>query len=279
MQVFLSWSGDDSRSAAEALKPWLQRLFPGLEVWLSAHDIEAGTPWATVLHQQLRRTEFGLLCLTPENLTAPWILYEAGALAMSSKAGCVVPLLLDVAPEKLPAPLAQFQSVRADREGAWKVVRSLNTAQGDAVPEERLQQTFEHGWPDLARALGLDVRAQLQADVLVVTPTEAQLGNDQEVMTLRQKWRSFLRGGQKRIVFDLREVRWLSSVGLSFLFTALAVPKKEDAEVVAANLHPRVRDLFAMTHLLGHVRHFPTLEEALAYFETSPAAPKDPARG
>src|SRR5262249_20279544 len=115
MRAFLSWSGKKSHDAANALKPWLEKVLGGVQVWMSDHDIEAGTPWGTSLHEQLRHADFGILCLTPENLSAPWVLYEAGALAASSRAGCVVPYLLGVAPETLTPPLSLFQSAEAGR--------------------------------------------------------------------------------------------------------------------------------------------------------------------
>jgi hypothetical protein len=43
--------------------------------------------------------------------------------------------------------------------------------------------------------------------------------------------------------------------------------KRQEADVVLANLHPHVRAGFEATRLLELVRHFPTVEDALAYFE------------
>jgi anti-anti-sigma factor len=263
MRVFLSWSGGDSQRAAEALKPWLQRLLPGVEVWMSTHDIEAGTPWATVLHQRLRQADFGLLCLTDENLTAPWILYEAGALAMSSKVGCVVPLLLDVAPEKLPAPLAQFQGVRADAEGVWKILRSLNNAGGGGLEEERLREAFEKEWPSLAGSLGLDIKTSLRAGVLVVTPGSPQLLQEQQIQPLKDKVKELLRMGHKKIVLDFNEVRHFTSAALGVLLLG----GKQGADVVVVGSPPPLLQLLEQTKLSRIVRHFPALDDAFAYFD------------
>ena len=101
MQVFLSWSGESSKEMADALKPWLADVVPGLSVWMSDHDLEAGAAWGTELHEQLKRADFGILCVTRDNVNAPWMLYEAGALAVSTTTGCVVPYLRDVDPARL----------------------------------------------------------------------------------------------------------------------------------------------------------------------------------
>src|SRR3954469_20494730 len=80
-RVFISWSGDTSRQVAEALKDWLPEVIEGIEPWLSTQDLTAGMRWGSELASQLERTDFGVICLTPDNLQAPWILFEAGALA------------------------------------------------------------------------------------------------------------------------------------------------------------------------------------------------------
>jgi anti-anti-sigma regulatory factor len=268
MQLFLSWSGVESKRAADTLGPWLEKVCPGLQVWMSAHDIQAGTPWGTALHEQLKRADFGLLCLTPENLTSPWVLYEAGALAMSSKVGCVVPFLLDVGPEKLPAPLAQFQSVPADKEGTWKVLQRIKDAQGDAPVGEDLRKVFEHEWPDLARPLGLDARIDLRGDVLVVTPSPTGLESDDEVEALGKRLKALVHGGNKKVILDLAEVTTTTSMGLSLLWR-VATFWKQEAEVVLANVSPILQELFKTVGLHKAIKDTPSLDEAFAYLGRS----------
>jgi anti-anti-sigma factor len=233
---------------------------------MSTQDIQPGAPWGTALHEQLKRADFGLLCLTSENLAAPWILYEAGALAMSSKVGCVVPLLLDVCPEMLPAPLAQFQSVPADKEGTWRIFRSIRSAQGVVPAEEAWRQEFEREWPTLAGVLGLDLRTHLRGEVLVVTPSSKQMEKETEVHGLGDRIRALVRKGHQKVVLDLADVSTTSSMGLSLLLR-MSILWKQDAEVVLANVQPAVLQVFEVNRLLGHIKHFPKLEEAIAYLE------------
>jgi hypothetical protein len=51
------------------------------EPWLSAEDIEKGAKWNQVVSGELEKSNFAIICLTPENLGAPWLLFEAGALS------------------------------------------------------------------------------------------------------------------------------------------------------------------------------------------------------
>ena len=79
MKIFISWSGPRSKAMAEALKEWLPNVIQAVDPWVSSSDIDAGMRWTPALAEQLQQTQLGILCLTAENLNAPWLLFEAGA--------------------------------------------------------------------------------------------------------------------------------------------------------------------------------------------------------
>ncbi len=68
MKLFLSWSGEESRHVANCLKEWLLLLFPTLDIWVSSENINAGDRWSKKLGERLDDTNFGILCITKENL-------------------------------------------------------------------------------------------------------------------------------------------------------------------------------------------------------------------
>jgi len=96
--------------------------------WQSDKDIVAGGRWAVEIGRHLSESQFGIICLTRDNMLAPWLLFEAGALSKSLDASAVTPYLLDVEPSDLTGPLAQFQAKQASREPTFELVRSLNQA-------------------------------------------------------------------------------------------------------------------------------------------------------
>src|ERR1044071_9633221 len=114
MQVFISWSGDRSRAVAAALYDWLPNVLQAVEPWMSRANLQAGAEWSRNTLSALERSRLGLICLTPENIQSPWMLFEAGALARSSKEVTIYPYLFDLSPSALTGPLVQFQSVQAD---------------------------------------------------------------------------------------------------------------------------------------------------------------------
>jgi hypothetical protein len=49
------------------------------QTYMSDRDNEAGILWGENLSSELEASNFGIVCLTPNNLQAPWIPVEAGA--------------------------------------------------------------------------------------------------------------------------------------------------------------------------------------------------------
>jgi hypothetical protein len=49
--------------------------------------------------------------------------------------------------------LAQFQRVRADREGTFRLIREINGAREHVLETDRLRRAFDRWWPDLEMTL------------------------------------------------------------------------------------------------------------------------------
>lgn len=149
MDVFISWSGARSKALAQALSELLPDAIQNLKPWMSDRDISAGSRWAEELNKKLANTNFGVLCLTAQNVGAPWLLFEAGSLSKSVSSSSVVPYCLGVRSGDVPFPLAQFQGVDADEAGTKKLIKSLNSAAPAPMDETRLDRVFQRWWPDL----------------------------------------------------------------------------------------------------------------------------------
>jgi hypothetical protein len=150
MEIFISWSGARSGAMAEALKGWLPKIINATRPWLSSADIERGARWATDVASRLQSAKIGIICLTPSNLAAEWILFEAGALSKTLQNTFVCPLLIDLEPSDLKGPLAQFQAARATKEDIKRLIGTINSALGaDALPSSQVSEVFEVLWPSL----------------------------------------------------------------------------------------------------------------------------------
>lgn len=149
MNIFLSWSGESSKSVAAALDKWLKFVFPEVKTWMSDRAVEAGVRWGAELDRQLENTNLGVLCLSPDNLASPWMLFEAGALSKSVDKSRVVPYCISMLPEEVQGPLSRFQGVPADKEGTFKLLRGINAILENKRSDEDLARIFSKWWTDL----------------------------------------------------------------------------------------------------------------------------------
>lgn len=154
MKVFLSWSGKRSQAVAETLGPWMKAVVQSVEPWVSS-DMDRGVKWIDAINKSLDDHSFGILCVTPGNVSAPWLNYEAGALAKHlGDGGRVIPYLLDFRSESdLKQPLAQFNACVANKIGTWSLVKTLNNHAEFPQKDAALQESFEMWWPKLEASL------------------------------------------------------------------------------------------------------------------------------
>ena len=66
----------------------------------------------TEVASALDQMDFGIICVTSGSQHAPWLMFEAGALAKHLKSARVVPLYIDLGPTDVTGPLADWQGRR-----------------------------------------------------------------------------------------------------------------------------------------------------------------------
>lgn len=149
MRIFASWSGQASREIAVILKDWIPNVLQDAEVYVSSQDIGKGERWLNNVNVNLQEHNFGISIVTAENYIAPWILFEAGALAKSLN-GRLIPLLCGIDTIAMPNhPLTQFQyAVAPGKEEVFRFIQDINTASDKPLSDERLKATFEKWYPD-----------------------------------------------------------------------------------------------------------------------------------
>ncbi|HEX4806877.1 MAG TPA: TIR domain-containing protein [Conexibacter sp.] len=161
MKVFISWSGPLSHKVALALKDWLPSVLQVVEPYVSSEDIDKGARWSSDISKELEASSFGIICVTPDNLDAAWVNFEAGALSKSIERSRVAPFLFGVDRTAVQGPLLQFQSTLVEHDDVRKLIVSLNKAcNGSGLDETRLDEVFEVWWPHLqGRLQGLATEA------------------------------------------------------------------------------------------------------------------------
>jgi hypothetical protein len=153
--VFISWSGTRSKHVAAALNSWLPAILQSVKPWLS-QNIDKGARPLEEISKALDSIRVGISCLTPENLQAPWILYEGGALSkgIGEKSRLCTYLLGGLEPKDIPPPLGMFQHTRPTKNDTLDMLKSINKAvSDDPVPDGALEKLFEKMWPELENSI------------------------------------------------------------------------------------------------------------------------------
>ena len=143
--VFLSWSGERSRLVADFLRTWLSSVVQAAKPWMSESEIDKGTRWSSELTKMLDAIRIGIVCLTPENLTQPWLIFEAGALSkfIDERARLCTYLIGDLRSSEVLAPLGMFQDTKAIKEDTRRMVRTINrVVSDDPISDESLEAVF-----------------------------------------------------------------------------------------------------------------------------------------
>ena len=161
LDVFLSWSRARSRCLAQYLNYSLPTIVPDVQVFFSP-EIDAGKIWPNEMALAIRKSRFGILCITRENMLEPWLQFEAGALWGAAETNAVCPLLLNVSEAELPGTLRFFQARRFDKKDFKKLCEQLGRE--TQLDPERLRRNFKSVWP----VLESDVQGCLGA---LATPT------------------------------------------------------------------------------------------------------------
>lgn len=150
MKVFISWSGSLSKELGETLRDWLPAVLQAVAPYFTPSDIEKGTRWANDIAKELQSSSFGILCITRENISAPWILFEAGALSKRLEKTHNCPILLGISNADLSGPLKQFQGTAFDKNDVKQLINAINNRITEGkLNSKTLVTAFEIWWPDL----------------------------------------------------------------------------------------------------------------------------------
>lgn len=199
MNIFLSWSGKKSYLVAKAFETFLPYIFNGLDFYFSA-SMDKGVKWEPALDNALDKAEFGILCVTKENLSAPWLMYEAGALCKTAGAGFVTPFLLDIGPSELTGPLTQFQLTVFEKEDLKRLISRIDQRQPE---KERIGNKI---LPGQGKSM-LEIRFQAAYETFLEQPLTDALNAPDDAKSVTQKLLDLSKANQtllKDLLFELQ---------------------------------------------------------------------------
>ena len=194
MKIFISWSGERSRRIAETLKKWIPCVLQFTEPYCSSKDIDKGARWSNEIAKELDSTNFGILCVTKENVDSPWLNFEAGALSKSLEDSLVCPLLIDLEQSDISSnsPVSQFQMTKnLSREEIYQLLGSINSnSDGESIGDSVLSCTYNGLWSQFSNELEIAKADTGDADTdKEPTETDVQSTIEEMLQLLRSQQR------------------------------------------------------------------------------------------
>lgn len=156
MKVFVSWSGTLSKKVAQELKKWLPCIIQSIDVFYSPEDIEKGENWDSKISAELSECNYGIVCLTSENTNAPWINFEAGAIAKTLESR-VSALMVDIKTSEIQGPLKRYQATKLEKEDMWQLICDINKVTDVPLSADVLDSTFNAIWDSMYGAIKSDI--------------------------------------------------------------------------------------------------------------------------
>lgn len=209
MKVFISWSGNISWKVAVIFRDWLPSVIQSLEPYVSSEDIDKGARWSTDIAKELEDSTFGILCVTKENLEAPWLSFEAGALSKTMEKAFVTPFLFDIKRSEVQGPILQFQSTIFHKDDIKKMVQTLNKACGDTgISKQRLNKSFEVWYPTLEKELTEVKNESSNTNEEVITEDNNYSSEIlEEILELSRDNQKLLRNPDSKLYDDMEKVK------------------------------------------------------------------------
>lgn len=201
MKVFVSWSGSLSCNIAKILKKWIPCIIQSVDIFFSPEDIEKGDNWDKVLSSQLSECKYGIICLTSENNSAPWINFEAGAIAKSLDSK-VTALMVNIKPSDIKGPLARYQATKFEKKDFFQLIESINKELETPLDNLILRNAFEAMWgfieDEVNSIIGDFSKEGVSSDIEENNPIE-------EILQLLRKQNTILSNPQNIIPLDYIE--------------------------------------------------------------------------
>ena len=115
------------------------------------------------------------------------------------------------------------------------------------------------------------INVRIHEDIMVVTVLDAQISDLEQSNALRDELEGAIRAGRnQKIVIDLRNVEYMTSVGVMPLVAARRAAEELGGRTVLCNLNDLVAKVLTVTQLIvetrDHVRHFAVSEDLEAAF-------------
>lgn len=145
IKIFLSWSGKKSQELATLFKTYVTDILPKIDFYFSPDDLKGGEKWRQSIEEGLNNNTYGIIFLTPSNLTSKWVYFEAGAISKSTKQAKILPLLYQIDINEIGQPFSDYQCKMFSKDSILTTIYEMNECQANVykLPKDTIKRNFD----------------------------------------------------------------------------------------------------------------------------------------
>ena len=114
--------------------------------------------------------------------------------------------------------------------------------------------------------MDMDIVEQRYDSVLVLA-IKGKLAGSPETEILHEKVTDYLEDKIRNIVFDLKHVNRLSSMGIGAIMRCMMTIRTEGGDLRLTGLSDKVKNILSITHLVGVIKSYDSIKEAIVSFD------------
>ncbi|NOX36900.1 MAG: STAS domain-containing protein [Calditrichaeota bacterium] len=111
----------------------------------------------------------------------------------------------------------------------------------------------------------MKIKEKIEGDIAVLTISGNMMGGP-ETTALHDKVKSLIADGIKRVVIDLKGVKWINSSGLGTLMACMSSLKNAGGKLKLASVTDKVQSVLMITKLIQIFETYENAERAVASF-------------
>jgi anti-sigma B factor antagonist len=111
----------------------------------------------------------------------------------------------------------------------------------------------------------MKIKEKIEGDVAIITVTGNMMGGP-ETTALHDKVKSLIADGLKRVVVDLKGVKWMNSSGLGVLMACMTSLNNAGGNLKLASVTEKVKSLLMITQLMRIFDTYESADRAVASF-------------
>ena len=109
------------------------------------------------------------------------------------------------------------------------------------------------------------IQEKIKKDIAILTISGSMMGGS-EYYGLHDKLKSLLSDGIKKIVIDLKKVKWMNSSGLGTLMSCWGAVCMKNGNLKLANVTEKIQSLLVISQILEFFETYNSVDRAVSSF-------------